>query len=192
MMKKLSVPLLSLFILAGCATQPSQLNLNPVIVQPVTANAATNIAIAVNSQDARQDKALAKLNRNAQLQTLTASRLPEYLMQEVVEQQMRSRGYTIHASSSITLQVSINKLYAHVQEGNLHHQIDTIVDISLIAKTANGSSYTKNYQTTYTTQGAFSASNDAINSAMNQALTEVINVMAKDTAIDDFIKRNAQ
>lgn len=192
MINKLSITLFSVFLLAGCATQPTQLNLNPVMPVSQQSNALTNIAIAVTSVDARQDKALAKLNRDAKLQTLTASRLPEYLMQEAVEQQMRNRGYTINANSGTTLQVSINELFANVQEGNLHHQIDTRVDISLVAQTANGSSYTKNYKTTYTTQGALAATNNGINAALNQALTEVISVMANDTAIDDFIKQNAR
>lgn len=192
MIKKLSITLLSLFLLSGCASQSSQLELSPVMPTSQQVNALINIPVAVTSVDARQSKALAELNRNAKLLTLTASRLPEYLMQEVVEQQMRNRGYTIKANSGTTLQVSINELFANVQEGNLHHQIDTTVDISLVAKAANGSSYTKNYKTTYSTQGALAANNNGINAALNQTLTEVIGVMAKDTAIDDFIRRNAQ
>ena len=135
---------------------------------------------------------LAKVTRDNQLVTLTASRDLRFLLQEVLEKQMTSRGYMIGPNGAVDLQIIVNKLYADVSQGNVRYNIATKADIAIIATAANGTKMTKNYRASYSVEGAFQASNKNIADAVNSVLTDTIADMAQDTSIHDFIKQNAR
>lgn len=192
MLKKILLPMFTLFLLGGCATPSNDLILNPTIAGANSDPTLIAQTISISANDAREDKALAKVNRDGKLMVLTASRDPAYLMQEVIDKQMRDRGYMIDNSGSTSVQVKINELFADVQEGNLRYSINTVIDIAVFVDAKNGSTYNKNYRTSHTIDGAFTVSNQNITNAINQTLTEVIAVMAKDDGVHEFIKRNSR
>ncbi len=72
------------------------------------------VTVSINGADQRQDQALAKVTRDNQQVTLTASRDLRFLLQEVLEKQMTSRGYMIGPSGAVDLQIIVNNLYADV------------------------------------------------------------------------------
>lgn len=190
-LKKVFLSLVSLLLLASCASSNNTLTLNPQIVLPAPDPSLRGITISVNGADQRQDQALAKVNRDGQLITLLPSRDMRFLLQEVLERQMSARGYMIGANGSVDLQIVLNNLYADVQEGNLRYNITTRADVSIIAQTKNGSKQAKTYRSTYSIQGAFTATNDKIANAVNSVLNSVISDMAQDVTISNFIKQNA-
>lgn len=192
MLKKVLFPLLAMVMLAGCATSNNTLNINPKIVLPQQDPSLMGITISINGADQRQDQALAKVNREGQLVTLTSSRDLRFLLQEVLEKQMTARGYMIGADGAVSLQIVVNSLYADVKEGNLRFNITTKADISIIAQAKNGNKQVKNYRSTYNVQGAFAASNAKITDAVNTVLSDVIADMAQDTSVSGFIKQNAR
>lgn len=89
------------------------------------------------------------MTRDNQLVTLTASRDLRFLLQEVLEKQMTSRGYMIGPNGAVDLQIIVNKLYADVSQGNVRYNIATKADIAIIATAANGTKMTKNYRASY-------------------------------------------
>ena len=91
------------------------------------------VTVSVNGADQRSDQALAKVNRDGQLITLTPSRDLRFLLQEVLEKQMTSRGYMIGPNGAVDLQIVVNGLYADVTQGNVRYSITTKADISIIA-----------------------------------------------------------
>lgn len=192
MLKKIIFPVLALFMLAGCATSTNTLDVSPKIVLPSQDPTLQGITISINGADQRQDQALAKVNRDGQLISLTPSRDLRFLLQESLEKQMTARGYMVGADGAVDLQIVVNNLYADVQEGNLRYNITTKADISIIATAKNGSKQVKNYRSTYNVQGALSATNAKITTAVNTTLGDVISDMASDTSISDFIKANAR
>lgn len=192
MLKKIIFPVLALLMLAGCATSTNTLNIAPKITLPTQDPTLQGITISVNGADQRQDQALAKVNRDGQLVSLTPSRDLRYLLQESLEKQMTARGYMIGPNGAVDLQIVVNNLFADVQEGNLRYNITTKADISIIATAKNGNKQVKNYRSTYNVQGALTATNDKITNAVNSTLGDVINDMAQDTSISDFIKTNAR
>ena len=192
MLKKIIFPVLALFMLAGCATSTNTLDVSPKIVLPSQDPTLQGITISINGADQRQDQALAKVNRDGQLISLTPSRDLRFLLQESLEKQMTARGYMVGADGAVDLQIVVNNLYADVQEGNLRYNITTKADISIIATAKNGSKQVKNYRSTYNVQGALSATNAKITNAVNTTLVDVISDMASDTSISDFIKANAR
>lgn len=195
MLKKLCLPLLAVMavtLLAGCATSTNTLNIAPKIILPQQDPTQQGITVSVNGADQRSDQALAKVNREGQLITLTPSRDLRFLLQEVLEKQMGARGYMIGPTGAVDLQIIVNTLFADVSEGNLRYNITTKADISIIAQAKNGNKQVKNYRSTYNVQGAFTANNDKITSAVNTVLGDVIADMAQDISISQFIKQNAR
>lgn len=101
------------------------------------------VTVSINGADQRQDQALAKVTRDNQQVTLTASRDLRFLLQEVLEKQMTSRGYMIGPSGAVDLQIIVNNLYADVSRGNVRYNISTKADIAIIATAKNGNKMTK-------------------------------------------------
>ncbi|PWC15030.1 hypothetical protein B4923_03045 [Brenneria roseae subsp. americana] len=192
MLKKLFFPLLAVILLAGCATKSNTLNITPNISLPSQDPTLMGVTISINGADQRADQALAKVNRDGQLITLTPSRDLRFLLQEALEKQMTARGYMIGTGGPVALQIVVNNLYADVSEGNLRYNITTKADISILSQAANGNKQVKNYRATYSVQGAFTANNQNITNAVNTVLSDVINDMAQDTSVSAFIKENAR
>ncbi|WP_447865944.1 lipoprotein [Rahnella bonaserana] len=192
MLKKIIFPVLAMLMLAGCATSTNTLDVSPKIVLPSQDPTLQGITISINGADQRKGQALAKVNRDGQLISLTPSRDLRFLLQESLEKQMTARGYMVGADGAVDLQIVVNNLYADVQEGNLRYNITTKADISIIATAKNGNKQVKNYRSTYNVQGALSATNAKITNAVNTTLGDVISDMASDTSISDFIKANAR
>ncbi|MBN3255516.1 hypothetical protein H5A33_12870 [Pectobacterium brasiliense] len=192
MLKKLFFPLLAVILLAGCAAKSNTLNITPKISLPSQDPTLMGVTISINGADQRADQALAKVNRDGQLITLTPSRDLRFLLQEALEKQMTARGYMIGTGGPVALQIVVNHLYADVSEGNLRYNITTKADISIISQAANGNKQMKNYRSTYNVQGAFTANNENITNAVNTVLGDVINDMAQDTTVSSFIKENAR
>ncbi|WP_111740798.1 YajG family lipoprotein [Leminorella richardii] len=191
--QRLLFPLLALFILAGCSTRPNTtLNINPEMTLPQQDTSLMGATISLVSDDQRQDPSLAKLNRDGQLLSLTPSRDMRFLMQEVLEKQLRARGYMVGPEGSVNVQVVINNLFADVQEGDLRYNISAKVDISIICQAKSGATQTKNFRSTHNVKGAFSATNKNVENVLNDALTSTIKEMAEDTSISDFIRQNAR
>ncbi|QEW33315.1 lipoprotein [Erwinia billingiae] len=192
MLKKLLFPLLAVFILAGCASNSNTLTVSPKIQLPQQDPSLAGITVSINGADQRSDQALAKVNRDGQLVTLTPSRDLRFLLQETLEKQMGARGYMIGPNGAVDLQIIVNNLYADVTEGNVRYSITTKADISIVATAKNGNKQVKNYRQTYSVEGAFSATNAKITNAVNSTLSDVISDMAQDTSIHEFIKQNAR
>lgn len=192
MFKKVFFPLITLFMLVGCATPQTTIDISPKIFLPQQDPSLMALTVAINGAYQRQNQALANVTRNNQLVSLRASRNLRFLMQEVLEKQMSTRGYMIGPNGVANLQIIVNQLYADVTQGNLRYTISTKADIAIIASAANGNKMTKNYRATYSIEGALLASNKDIDSSVNNVLTDTIADMAQDTAIHEFIKQNAR
>ena len=101
MLKKLFFPLLAVLILAGCAGSSNTLDISPKIQLPQRDPSLMGITISITGADQRSDQALAKVNRDGQLITLTPSRDLRFLLQETLEKQMTARGYMVGPSGAV-------------------------------------------------------------------------------------------
>lgn len=184
--------LFAIVLLAGCTSTNTTLNVNPSMTLPQADPSLMGVTISVTGADNRQDQALAKINRDGQLVTLTASRDLRYLLQETLEKQMAARGYMIGADGTVNVQIIVNQLFADVKEGNLRHNITTQTDIAIVAQAKNGNKQTKNYRSSYSVQGPLTASNSDITKSIDTVLNTVISDMANDLSVHEFIKQNAR
>ena len=74
MFKKILFPLVAMFMLAGCATPPTTIEVSPKITLPQQDPSLMGVTVSINGADQRQDQALAKVTRDNQLVTLPAAR----------------------------------------------------------------------------------------------------------------------
>lgn len=192
MFKKILFPLVALFMLAGCAKPPTTIEVSPTMTLPQQDPSLMGVTVSINGADQRTDQALAKVTRDNQIVTLTASRDLRFLLQEVLEKQMTARGYMVGPNGPVNLQIIVSQLYADVSQGNVRYNIATKADIAIIATAQNGNKMTKNYRASYNVEGAFQASNKNIADAVNSVLTDTIADMSQDTSIHEFIKQNAR
>lgn len=190
--KKLFFPLLAAVMLAGCTAPRNTIDVTPQIKLPQQDPSLMGTTISINGADQRSDQALAKINRDGQLVTLTPSRDLRFLLQEVLEKQMTARGYMIGPAGAVDLQIIVNKLYADVTQGNLRYSITTQADMSIIATAKNGNKQIKSYRQSFSVQGPFTATNAKITDAVNSTLGDVISDMSQDTSISEFIKQNTR
>lgn len=175
--------------LTGCITPPTNtLVLSPEIVLPNQDISVSAASINVVSRDNRQSPVLATVERNAQLESLLPNRDVRFLLQEILEKQMAARGYAVGGNAPISVQISLDKLNADVREGNLRHFIDATAEITITVGSSTGRQQTKTYRSQYSVEGALSASNQKIETVLNTVLTNVINEMAKDTSVSNFIR----
>ncbi|OCQ52568.1 hypothetical protein Ppb6_02304 [Photorhabdus australis subsp. thailandensis] len=192
MLKRIFFPLITLFLLTGCAAPSNTLTIDPKITLPTADPTMSAITISISGADNRQSQTLAQVNRNARLEVLKPSRDLRFLLQEILEKQMAARGYMIGSPANADLQIIVNNLYADVKEGSLRHNISTKADISIISAAQNGNKQVKNYRTSYNVQGPLGATNEKIADAVNTVLSEVIADMAQDSSVSNFIKQNAR
>ena len=86
MFKKILFPLVALFMLAGCAKPPTTIEVSPTITLPQQDPSLMGVTVSINGADQRTDQALAKVTRDNQIVTLTASRDLRFLLQEVLDE----------------------------------------------------------------------------------------------------------
>ncbi|WP_348260220.1 YajG family lipoprotein, partial [Salmonella enterica] len=67
------------------------------------------VTVSITGADQREDQALAKVTRNNQLVTLTASRDLRFLLQEVLQTEMAARGYMIGPNGAVNLQIILSQ-----------------------------------------------------------------------------------
>ncbi|HGJ5875787.1 MAG TPA: YajG family lipoprotein [Arsenophonus sp.] len=193
MLKNIFWLIISLFItliLAGCVALSNTISIDPEITLPPQDPTIRAVSINITSIDKRSSPALAEINRNSSLVILKPSRDLRYLIQEALEKQMITRGYSVSTQANINLQIILNKLYADVQEGSLRHNITVDVAISVVAMASNGSTNTHTYTRSYNEQGPLAVSNEKISNAINKTLTDIIADMANDHETSQFIKQN--
>ena len=66
MFKKILFPLVAMFMLAGCATPPTTIEVSPKITLPQQDPSLMGVTVSINGADQRQDQALAKVTRDNQ------------------------------------------------------------------------------------------------------------------------------
>ncbi|CRK85566.1 Uncharacterized lipoprotein YajG [Candidatus Providencia siddallii] len=192
MFKKTYLSIFILFIITACSTKNNIIRLEPKIILPTQKSTFNAASISVNNIDNRTNKYLSEVNRNGNLVVFELSRDPSYLMQEVVEKQMMARGIMLASQANINLIVQLNKLEAKINEGSLRHNITINSNVSITATTTNGLSKTRSFTRSFNTQEFLSANNKKIQIAVNNTLTNLINDMANDNEIADFIQQNSQ
>lgn len=190
---KILIPFLVILLMAGCAKKPDDaLYLHPTIVLPQQDMSMQPIRLTIKAIDNRQDKALSKVVRDNRLISLTDSVNTIEFFRDMLEKQMRIRGYITSANADNSLTLYLDELYANVQQGSFRYMVTTKANIRLVAKTANGSEVTKTLSATNKREGIMDANKPLLTEILNNIESNIIASMANDNSIHQFLKQTAQ
>ena len=180
----------TLFI-AACQSTPSHtLTLTPPASNAIfnTANQAAVVNVA--TRDARSQSEISSYVRDGQLFKLSASPDVTALFQQIVQQDLNSKGFRVGApsASNTNVIVSVKDFYAKVDQGNLRYKIYAKIQVEINVQGAKGN-FSKNIGSTRTTEGAFNANNDEIQNVLTATFNEVVKAIYADQEISSAIRQ---
>ena len=177
----------TLFI-AACQSTPS----HTLTFTPPASNAIFNTAnqaavVNVTTRDARSQSEISSYVRDGQLFKLSASPDVTALFQQIVQQDLNSKGFRVGAPSASNTNVIVNvkDFYAKVDQGNLRYKIDAKIQVEINVQGAKGN-FSKNIGSR-TTEGAFNANNDEIQNVLTATFNEVVKAIYADQEISSAI-----
>ena len=180
----------TLFI-AACQSTPS----HTLTFTPPASNAIFNTAnqaavVNVTTRDVRSQSEISSYVRDGQLFKLSASPDVTALFQQIVQQDLNSKGFRVGvpSASNTNLIVNVKDFYAKVDQGNLRYKIDAKIQVEINVQGAKGN-FSKNIGSTRTTEGAFNANNDEIQNVLTATFNEVVKAIYADQEISSAIRQ---
>ena len=180
----------TLFI-AACQSTPSHtLTFTPPASNAIFNNANQAAVVNVTTRDARSQSEISSYVRDGQLFKLSASPDVTALFQQIVQQDLNSKGFRVGAPSASNTNVIVNvkDFYAKVDQGNLRYKIDAKIQVEINVQGAKGN-FSKNIGSTRTTEGAFNANNDEIQNVLTATFNEVVKAIYADQEISSAIRQ---
>ena len=180
----------TLFI-AACQSTPSHtLTFTPPASNAIFNTANQSAVVNVTTRDARSQSEISSYVRDGQLFKLSASPDVTALFQQIVQQDLNSKGFRVGApsASNTNLIVNVKEFYAKVDQCNLRYKIDAKIQVEINVQGAKGN-FSKNIGSTRTTEGAFNANNDEIQNVLTATFNEVVKAIYADQEISSAIRQ---
>lgn len=179
-------------VLTACQSTTSNVLTFTPPVPKVQFNLAnqTQAQLNVVARDLRPQPEISSYVTNEQIIKLTSSPSVTQLFQQIVQQDLNSKGFriTTPAQANTNVIINIKQFYANVEQGNLRYKIDSKIQLEIQVQGKAGQ-FNKNMTASRTQQGAFSAKNEEIQKVLNDTLTEISNNIYQDQEISQAIQR---
>ncbi len=183
--------IVAILFIAACQSTPS----HTLTFTPPASNAIFNTAnqaavVNVTTRDVRSQSEISSYVRDGQLFKLSASPDVTALFQQIVQQDLNSKGFRVGvpSASNTNLIVNVKDFYAKVDQGNLRYKIDAKIQVEINVQGAKGN-FSKNIGSTRTTEGAFNANNDEIQNVLTATFNEVVKAIYADQEISSAIRQ---
>lgn len=183
----LALTILGSAVLAGCQSQSNTVTF--VTPAPTSAFNTQNQTAMVNvfTQDLRPSAEVASYTVAGNVQRLTAVPDVSVLLQQAMQQNLNSKGFTVvQGAGNANVVVNVRKFFANVEQGNLRYKVTANINVEVQVQGARGN-FTKNFSTARSYEGAFNADNQNISKVLNQAYTEIIQSLYNDNEIGQAI-----
>ena len=179
-------------LLAGCQTPSNNLTFTPP-APTASMNIYQTAIVNVNAVDSRQRIEIADYVRSGELIKLTASPTLTELFQQVMQQNLISKGFRIsqvrNANSRVT--VDIKEFYTQVDQGNLRYRLTTKIKVNVSVQGVKGQ-YNKTFNASDSQSGVFNAGNDEIQKVQTRTFNEIVKNIYQDQEIATAINQYAQ
>ena len=175
--------------LAGCQAQSNTLTFAP---QSPTASMNINqsAVVTVNTRDSRPQQEIATYTKSGELIKLTASPSVTQLFQQVMQQNLVSKGFRIgqanNANAGVT--VDVKEFNAKVEQGNLRYTLNSKIQAVVYVQGPRGQ-YNKTFNATRSQSGAFNASNDEIQKVLGETFKDIVNNIYQDQEVTNAINQ---
>lgn len=177
--------------LSACNTTPSHTLTFSAPAPNVTFNVNNqNAVVNVATRDMRSQPEVSSYVRDGNLFKLTASPEVTALFQQIMQQDLNSKGVRLGTpnASNTNVIVNVNEFYAKVDQGNLRYKITARVRVDINVQGAKGN-FTKNIGATRTTEGAFNANNDEIQNVLDATFKDAVASLYADQEVVSAIRQ---
>ena len=179
-------------LLAGCQTPSNNLTFTPP-APTASMNIYQTVIVNVNAVDSRQRIEIADYVRSGELIKLTASPTLTELFQQVMQQNLISKGFRISQvqNSNSRVTVDIKEFYTQVDQGNLRYRLTTKIKVNVSVQGVKGQ-YNKTFNASDSQSGVFNAGNDEIQKVQTRTFNEIVKNIYQDQEIATAINQYAQ
>lgn len=176
-------------LLAGCQTQSNTLTFTPP-APTASMNVNQSAVVYVTTRDARAQQDIASYVRNGELVKLNAAPSTTQLFQQVMQQNLVSKGFRIGQAnnSNAGVTVEIKDFSTKVDQGNLRYNLTSKIQVTVYVQGASGN-YNKAFNATRAQSGAFSASNDEIQKVLGETFKDIVNNIYQDQEVGNAINQ---
>ena len=168
---------------SGCVSQSNTLSFTPP-APTASMNMAQSAIVTVSSKDSRSNSDIASYTRMGELVKLNAQPAPAQLFQQVMQQNLISKGFRIgspnNANAGVTMEVK--SFNATVDQGNLRYNINTKIQVVAYVQGPRGN-FNKVFNATRSQSGAFNANNDEIQKVLNDTFKSIVNDIYQDQEV---------
>ncbi|BFU60293.1 MULTISPECIES: YajG family lipoprotein [Rodentibacter] len=187
--KAFSAVIAAILFLIGCQAPSNTLTFTP---QAPTASMNVNqtAVVYVMANDVRAQPEVSFYVKNGELVKLNASPSVTQLFQQVMQQNLISKGFRIGQAnnSNAGVTVQIKDFFTNVDQGNLRYHLTAKIQVDVLVQGSTGN-YSKIFNATRSQSGAFNADNDEIQKVLGETFKDIVNNIYQDQEISQAINR---
>ncbi|OOF55156.1 hypothetical protein BKK56_06870 [Rodentibacter genomosp. 2] len=175
--------------LAGCQTQSNTLTFTPP-VPSASMNVNQSAVVYVTTSDSRSKQDVASYVKNGELVKLNASPDVTQLFQQVMQQNLVSKGFRIGQvnNSNAGVTIEIKDFFTQVDQGNLRYNLNSKIRVTVHVQ-GTGGRYNKDFNVSRSQSGAFNADNDEIQKVLGETFKDIVNNIYQDQEVSTAINQ---
>ncbi|QPB41936.1 YajG family lipoprotein [Rodentibacter haemolyticus] len=179
----------TVLFLAGCQAPSNTLTFTPP-APTASMNVNQTAVVYVTVNDLRTQPDVSFYVKNGDLVKLNASPSVTQLFQQVMQQNLISKGFRIGQTnnSNAGVTVQIQDFFTHVDQGNLRYHLNAKIQVNVLVQGSAGN-YNKVFNATRSQSGAFNADNDEIQKVLGETFKDIVNNIYQDQEISQAINR---
>lgn len=189
-MRKLLIAATAALALGGCASPTSdQLNFSPAAdSNNITLNQPKSVAITTKDIRTAQYLALVKKNEDKAL-PIHAKENVRIAFGNALQQVLETQGFAIKNDSSNQLKLEVQEALVRVTSSTFSNQMQAKVTLTVTAETPSGK-FVKTYSGSAKAENSMGASNEQIEHVINHVSKIVLNEIANDVELVDYMEEN--
>lgn len=189
-MRKLLIAAAATLALGGCASPTSdQLHFTPAADNHnITLNETKSVALTTKDIRTAQYLALVKKNEDKAL-PIHAKENVRIAFGSALQEVLTTQGFEINGDSSNQIQLEVQEALVRVTSSTFSNQMQAKVTLTVTAETPSGK-FVKTYSGSAKAENSMGASNEQIEHVINHVSKLVLNEIANDVELIDYMEEN--
>ncbi|GAM54558.1 hypothetical lipoprotein yajG precursor [Vibrio ishigakensis] len=189
-MRKLLIAAAATLALGGCASPTSdQLHFTPAADNHnITLNETKSVALTTKDIRTAQYLALVKKNEDKAL-PIHAKENVRIAFGNALQEVLTTQGFEINGDSSNQIQLEVQEALVRVTSSTFSNQMQAKVTLTVTAETPSGK-FVKTYSGSAKAENSMGASNEQIEHVINHVSKLVLNEIANDVELIDYMEEN--
>ncbi|WP_298444669.1 YajG family lipoprotein [uncultured Ferrimonas sp.] len=180
-------------LLAGCATQPTNL-----VLKQIDTSAASSpvqiapVSVSISSQDLRTETYLGRVRQQGEpALLLSPGNNPRQLMEQALSNGLTQLGYQVSAQANTQMALQLDKLQVDVEQNTLDHQGNSVAAVTVTLSQAQRE-LVKRFAAKGKFTGVMAANAGQMELELNNRVQQLITAVLTDPEIHQFIQQGSQ